>query len=582
MIERIRADIDVAAGRAPADLALRNGRFFDVFTGDLFQGDMAIRNGCIVALGAPGTYRGIHEVNLQGKIVIPGLIDSHVHIESSMHGPSGFASLTVPRGTTTVIADPHEIANVRGMEGIRWMLEASELVPQSVYVMLPSCVPATPFEDAGAVLGAKDLQELIDHPRVLGLGEAMDYPGVAEARDGMVRKIALARERGKRVDGHSPSLHGRDLAAYAVAGISTDHECTNVDEMRERLRLGMRILIRQGTAARDLEALVKGLDPSLSRRCCFCTDDKLPGDILSEGHIDSNVRGAIREGIAPSEALRLATINGAEAYGLEDRGALVPGRRADFAILSGELEDFEIQDVYIQGTLVAQDGALLEPSQPINNSAVMDSVRLTPLGNHDLDLPLPSGKARVIQITPGSLVTHGAVREVSRDEAGNFRPDAEKDLLKIVVVERHKGTGRIGLGVVEGYGLKGGATASSIAHDSHNLIAIGDDDAAILAALRSLASTGGGITVAGKGGQILGTLPLPLGGLMSDQAPKDTAESLENLIELAHERLGIRRDLDPFMPLSFLALPVIPELKITAKGLFDVSQFSFVSVDAGE
>ncbi len=579
MTEEIRDDIEVASGRVPADLALRNGRFLDVFTGELMVGDMAVRNGCIVAVGPAGAYRGREERDLANRIVVPGLIDAHVHIESSMHGPAGFAGLTVPRGTTTVIADPHEIANVRGMDGIRWLLDSSELVPQSVFVMLPSCVPATPFEDAGAVLEAADLAELIDHPRVLGLGEAMDYPAVAAARIEIIEKIALARRIGKRVDGHSPAMAGKELAAYAVAGIGTDHECTNIDEMKERLRLGMRILIREGTAARDLAALIKGVNPGVARRCAFCTDDKLPGDILKEGHIDFNIREAIGHGLDPVEAVRLATLNGAEAFGLEDRGALSPGRRADFVVLDGELADFSVGQVFRGGELVAEDGHLLKVPMMGDNSAVLDTVRLAPLGSHDLDLPLRSPRARVISLNPGSLVTGNVIRDVPVDANGYFVPSPEKDLLKLVVVERHKSTGRIGLGIVEGYGLKGGAAASSIAHDSHNLIAVGDDDAAILSALRILATSGGGISLAAAGGDTLGVLPLPLGGLMTDEAGEVTAARLDELIAIAHERLGVREDLDPFMPLSFLALPVIPDLKLTARGLFDVKSFEFVSVD---
>jgi len=579
MIEEIRADIEVASGRIPADLALRNGRFLDVFTGELMDGDMAIRNGRVVAVGSSGTYRGIKEVDLENSIVVPGLIDSHVHIESSMQGPEGFAGLTVPRGTTTVIADPHEIANVRGMAGIKWILDASENVPQSIFVMLPSCVPATPFEDAGAVLEASDLAELIDHPRVLGLGEAMDYPGVAAARLEIIEKIQLAVDSGKRIDGHSPAMAGKELAAYAAAGIGTDHECRNVKEMKERLRLGMRVLIREGTAARDLAALIKGLDPSLARRCAFCTDDKHPGDILSEGHIDFNIREAVRLGLDPVEAIRLATLNGAEAYGLDDRGALAPGRRADLLVLKGELTDFTVKSVYRGGTLVAENGKLLKQPVKCDDTPVRDSVRLAPLGSHDLDLKLKTNKARVISLKSGSLVTTESILELSLDSRSCFIADTKRDLLKLVVVERHRGTGRIGLGILEGYGLKGGAAASSIAHDSHNLIAVGDDDAAILSALRVLATSGGGISLAARGGEVLGVLPLPLGGLMSDESGEQTASRLEELIHLAHEKLGVRDTLDPFMSLSFLALPVIPDLKLTARGLFNVKRFEFVSVD---
>jgi len=577
---QMNKDIDVAAGRTAADIVFRNGRFLNVFTGELIHGDMAVRDGRIMAIGIEGSYRGRSEIALQDRIVVPGLIDAHVHIESSLHGPAGFAALTVPRGTTTVIADPHEIANVCGVAGIQWILDASESAPQSVFVMIPSCVPATPFEDAGAVLEAADIAKFFKHPRVLGLGEAMDYPAVVDAHKGIIAKIALARKCGKRVDGHSPAIKGKQLAAYAVAGIGTDHECTTLEEMKERLRLGMRVLIREGTAARDLAALIAGVNPAVARRCAFCTDDKLPGDLLAEGHIDFNIREAIRHGINPVDAVRLATLNGAEAYGLEDRGALSPNRRADLVVLNGELGEFSVGEVYRSGILVAENSRLIDSPVRVDDAPVRNTVRLASLSKHDLELKLASNKARVVSINIGTLVTGNVIRSVARDAEGRFSADSNTNLLKLVVVERHHNTGKRGLGIVEGYGLQGGAVASSIAHDSHNLVAIGDDDDAILAALHALVESGGGISLAASGGKMLGILPLPLGGLMSDQQGEHTAAHLDKLIAIAHDKLHVNDELDPFMPLSFLALPVIPELKLTARGLFDVSKFEFVSIDA--
>lgn len=579
MREDLKADIEAASGRISADSILRNGRYLDVFTGEVVPGDMAIRNGRIVGIGKPGSYHGSEDADLGGRIVVPGLIDAHVHIESSLHGPVGFAGLTVPKGTTTIIADPHEIANVCGMDGIKWLLAASENVPQSVFVMLPSCVPAMQGEDSGAVLEASDLAELIDHPRVLGLGEVMDYPAVAAAEKGIVEKIVMARRSGKKLDGHSPGMTGTDLAAYAVSGIGTDHECSTLEEMRERLRLGMRVLIREGTAARDLAALVKGVEAGLARRCAFCTDDKLGGDILEEGHIDFNIRKSIGLGLSPIEAVRLATLNAAEAYGLDDRGALVPGRRADLTVLEGELEDFRVGSVYHEGVLVADGGRLVEAPSSSDNTAVLNTVRPAPLNSRDFDLVVTSGRARVITMESGSLVTGEELIDVPIDADGRFLSDGSDDLLKLVVVERHKGSGRVGLGIVKGYGLRGGAVASSIAHDSHNLIAIGDDDEAIFAVLQALVSEGGGISMAAAGGELLGTLPLPLGGLMTDSDGEKTAVRLKELIAVAHNQLSVRADMDPFMSVSFLALPVIPKLKLTTKGLFDVSLFEFVSVE---
>jgi len=575
MIDSILADIEVASGRKLADMVLRGGRILDVFTGALIPGDLAIRGEWIIAVGKG--YHGLVEKDLDNKVIVPGLIDTHVHIESSLQGPGGFVELTLPRGTTTVIADPHEIANVRGMAGIRWMLEASEGLPQSIFLMLPSCVPATRFEDSGAELTVSDLETFINHPRVLGLGEVMDYPMVAAGGMDVVKKIAMSRQAGKRIDGHCPGLGGSDLAAYIVAGIESDHECTDIKEMSEKLRMGMRILIREGTAARDLATLIGGIGGGTERRCAFCTDDKLPGDILTEGHIDFNVREAIRHGLSPAKAIRMATLNGAEAFRLEDRGALCPNRRADMLVLRGELEDFDVDMVYQGGQLVAKGGKLICDLPQSDNQPVRDTVRISKLDSRELDLKLQSSRARVISLISGSLITENLVLEVEVDERGLFA--AASNLLKLAVVERHKDSGRIGLGILKGYGLSGGAIASSIAHDAHNLICVGDDDAAMLAALGALEASGGGLTLAATGGQMLGVLPLPLGGLMSDESGSVIVRKLGRLTELAHKKLSVRAELDPFMSLSFLSLSVIPDLKLTARGLFDVQAFDFTSID---
>jgi len=576
MIDSILTDIELASGRKPADMVLRGGRILDVFTGALIPGDLAIKGERIVGVGRG--YQGLAEMALNNRIVVPGLIDTHVHIESSLQGPSGFAELTVPRGTTTVIVDPHEIANVRGMDGIRWMLEASENLPQSIFLMLPSCVPATRFEDSGAELSASNLQALIEHPRVLGLGEVMDYPAVAAGERSMVEKIAMTRLAGKRADGHCPRMSGKDLVAYSITGIGTEHECTDIEEMGEKLRMGIRILIREGTITRDLATLIGGIKGGAERRCAFCTDDKLPGDILAEGHIDFNVRKAIRHGVEPVEAIRLATLNGAEAFGLEDRGALCPNRRADILVLKGQLEDFSVDMVYQGGKLVAKDGKLTRKLPQSDNRPVLDTVRIAKLDLRGLELKLKSRKARVISLVRGSLITENLVLEAAVDDEGLFV--AGSDLLKLAVVERHRASGRIGLGILKGYGLSGGAIASSIAHDSHNLICVGDDDAAMMAAFHALEASGGGISLAAAGGHLLGVLPLPLGGLMSDKAGDIAAKKLSELTDLAHRKLGIRSEQDPFMSLSFLSLSVIPDLKLTANGLFDVRAFDFTPIDA--
>lgn len=573
MNQIIIKNTEIVSGRSQAELVLKNGKFFDVFTGELIHGDMAVHQGQIVGIGQ---FDGVTEEDLEGRIAVPGLIDAHVHIESSLHSPSGFARLTVPAGTTTVIADPHEIANVKGMDGIRWLLDASEHVPQSVFVMLPSCVPALPFEDAGAVLEADDLADLIDHPRVLGLGEMMDFPGLAAGETGIVSKIAMARSHQKKVDGHCPGMTARELEICAAAGIGTDHECTDLPGMKKRLQLGMRVLIREGTAARDLAALIGGVSPGLARRCAFCTDDKHPGDILDEGHIDFNVREAIRRGLNPADAVRLATLNGAEAYGLNDRGALCPGRRADIAVLEGRFEDFQVQSVYQNGIKAAQNGRLLTKIKAVDDSAVRNTVCIPSAETLNLDLKPRSDSVRVMTLSPGTLMTGDEVRTVKLDAEGRFI--AGNGLIKLAVAERHQCSGQTGLGILEGFGLEGGAIASSIAHDSHNLIAAGDDDAAITAAFRALADCGGGIALAASGGRILGMLPLPLGGLMTDAPARQTAEKLNELKNLAYRELHVKPELDPFMPLSFLALPVIPKLKLTSRGLYDVNRSVFVEL----
>ncbi len=566
--------IDVSMGRRKADLVLKNGLIVNVFTHETIEASLAIDQGVIAGIGA---YEGVEEKDLQGKYLIPGLIDSHVHIESSLLSPEQFARIVVPRGTTTVIADPHEIANVAGLDGIRYMIDASRNLPLDVFFMLPSCVPATSFENAGAVLEADQLAELIDNDAVLGLGEMMDYPSVVNGNLETLKKIALAADRRKPIDGHSPMLEGKALSAYRAAGIETDHECSTLEEMRERLRLGMRVLIREGSAARNLSSLVKGVDSNTSRRCSFCTDDKQPEEIFSEGHIDHNLRLAIENGLDPLTAIQMATINAAEGYGLKQKGALAPGYDADILVVDN-LRSFTPLEVYKRGKLAAEN---LKPSFTVpvpDISTVSGSVNVKGLSQKSFRLPLGNDLVNVIHLHAGSLITEKAVRKVEIKDK-TFIHSPKLDICKLAVIERHKGTGNIGLGLVEGFQLKNGALATSIAHDSHNLIVLGDNDEDMLTAVEELIRCQGGMTVS-AGGKIEGTLELPIGGLMSNQPGDEVNRRLTELNRIAREKLGINWKIDPFMSLSFLALPVIPELKLTDMGLFDVIRFDFIPIEA--
>lgn len=571
-----RLFLDQAAGRAPAELRIDNARVVDVFGGTVRETPVCVGRGRILGFSA---LEAETVVDAGGCYLLPGFIDGHVHIESSMLCPARFAETVLPFGTTTVIADPHEIANVQGMAGLRYMLDASAGLPLDVRVMLSSCVPALPVEDAGAVLTAADLAELMDDPRVAGLGEMMNVPGVLSGDADTLAKIHLAVARGKRVDGHSPGLSGRDLDVYAAAGVGTDHECATPDEALERIRRGMYVALREGSAARDLLRLLPAVDAMNSRRCLFCTDDRQPVDILERGHINGHVRMAVAAGIDALTAVRMATLNAAECYGLRDKGGIAPGLRADL-VLVDDLRDFRVRTVWAAGRRVAEDGRMLEELPQLDPGALSGSVRLAPLSERAFELHVPSGRARVIGLQAHSLVTVHETRAVRTTADGRFEFGLNPDLLKIAVLERHHATGKIGVGLLDGrYGLRGGAIATSVAHDSHNIVVAGDNDADMRLAVEETARLGGGVVMAAAG-TILATLPLPIGGLMSDRPAAEVATALRALLRRAAEHYHIWDQADAFMTLSFLALPVIPDLKITARGLFDVSAFRFVDVDA--
>ncbi|WP_290921087.1 adenine deaminase [Halodesulfovibrio sp.] len=571
--EALARRIDMAAGRIPVDTLITNCNVVDVFAQTTFESSVAIGDGKIVGFGE---YEAANIIDAEGGYLMPGLIDGHVHIESSVVSPAQFAKCVLPYGTTTIVADPHEIANVCGLEGIRYMLDASKDLPLNVRIMLPSCVPATPFENSGAVLEAKELSELIDHEGVHGLAEVMNFPAVVNSDPAMLDKIHMASSRGRVADGHTPGLSGRDLIAYAASGIKTDHECSTIEEMHERIRLGMYVLIREGSATKDLRALAKGLTDANYRRCVFCTDDREPADILANGHINKNLKIAVEEGINPLRAITIGTLNAAECFGLTGKGAIAPGYDADIMIVR-DLKDFEVSHVFTNGDHIAENGNLLVEPKELVRDSVRDTVNLSEISRDALKLQLSSNKVRTMRVIPDTVLTEAVIKEVVLDEDGCFNPKENEGLAKIAVVERHNATGNIGLGIFENYHIKNGAIATTIAHDSHNIVVAGDNDEDMLVAINDLKEIGGGITLV-RDGKVLGHLPLPIAGLMSDQPAQDVAEKMEELLNLAKE-FNINPKLQPFMTLSFMSLPVIPALKLTDGGLFDVTTFSFVPVE---
>ncbi|MDF1616068.1 adenine deaminase [Petrocella sp. FN5] len=560
----------IARGDQKAELVLKNCQVVNVLNGQIETGDIAIEKGRIVGVGE---YEGIKEIDLNHKYVCPGFIDGHVHIESSMLTPSQFSRLVMPKGTTSIIADPHEIANVCGLNGIEYMLKASEKVPLDIYIMLPSCVPSTEFEVAGAVLLAKDLKKLKDHPRVIGLGEMMNYPGVIAGNSMVHEKIDMMSDR--LIDGHAPEVTGKALNAYISAGVKTDHECTTKEEMLEKVGKGMYVHLREGSATRNLDELLKGVTPSNSRRLMFCSDDKQPIDIMNEGHMDHNVRRAIELGLSPITAIQMATLNIAECYSLKGKGAIAPGYEADLLILDN-LEKVSIRQVYKKGILVATDHQPLFEAPQIEDESVLKTVKLENIRAINLDLKIPTGIAKVIGLRERSIITDLVIRKVDTKN-DLFIHNPKLDLLKLAVIERHKNSGNVGIGLVEGYGLKHGAVALTIAHDSHNVIVIGDNDADMRLAIEELKRCDGGMTIC-RDGVVIETLRLEVGGLMTNAPLEEVIAKIEKMDRLALDS-GVSTKIEPFLTLAFLALPVIPELKLTDQGLFDVTQFAFVKID---
>jgi adenine deaminase len=557
--------ISYARGDKPADLLLTNGRVVNVLSGEIVETDVALLRSRIVGLGA---YEANEVIDLEGAYLAPGLIDAHVHIESSLVPPAEFSRAVVPRGTTTVVTDPHEIANVLGLDGIRFMFESAKKGPLSMFVMASSCVPATHMETNGAFLRSYDLASLKSDPWVLGLAEVMNFPAVVASDPEVLEKIEAFEDR--VLDGHCPGLSGKDLAAYVTAGIGSDHECTTVEEAREKLRLGMMIFIREATNAHNLETLLPLITPENHHRICFCTDDRQPADLLDQGHIDYMVRTAIAKGIDPIMALRMATWNTADYFRLRDRGAITPGRRADLIVFE-DLRAPSPHLVFRGGRVVARDGEMVQPrpesqTYPLRSTMNIDWERV------DLTIAADGTQGRVIGLIPNQLVTEHLVDDIPiRD--GQAVADPSRDLLKMAVIERHRASGAVGKGFVRGLGLKRGALASSVAHDHHNLVVVGADDTSMMTAAHRAFQLGGGMVVA-EGEEVKAELPLPIAGLMVDQPVREVRVQLDQTLAAARE-LGTTLH-DPFMAMSFLALEVIPSLKLTDQGLVDVDRFELV------
>lgn len=576
-LKQLKKRIDIAAGRRKADLVIKNCRIVDVYTCTVREGDIAVSDGVIAGIGS---YEGAREYDAQGQYALPGLIDSHIHIESAYVTPGEFGRLVVPHGTTTVIADPHEIVNVCGEKGLEYMVRAAEDTLLDIKYMLPSCVPATPFEHAGAVLDAEAVRKLIGQEKILGLGEFMNFPGVIGAADSDLEKILAAQEAGKPIDGHSPGVMGADLNAYVSAGIRSDHECSTLAEMQERLSMGVYVLMRQGSASKDMRKLLKGVTKENSRRCLLCSDDRQPKSIAEEGHVDSYLRLCREEQIDALTAVQMATLNAAECFHLHDRGAIAPGLRADI-VLAEDLDTFRITHVWIEGNEAADSGLYLPEVSQSATELVRESFHVKDFSADKLHMHLKSDCVHVIELIPGSVASKKETARITLTKDGDFQYDASQDIVKVAVVERHHCTGNVGLGLLRGYGIKAGAVAISVAHDSHNIIAVGTSNDDMTFAVRELIAQGGGIILV-KDQRVLERMELPIGGLMSDRSGEWVSQKLEALHEKAHTQLGISGEVEPLMTLCFMALPVIPELKVTDMGLFDVTQFAFIPVECAE
>lgn len=566
--------VNAAAKRVKADVVLKNAQYVNVFNGKIESGDIAIVADKIVGIG---DYSGETEIDVNGLTVLPGYIDAHVHIESSQLSPEEFASLIVPRGTTTIIADPHEITNVCGMAGAEYIAKASENVPLDVKVQLPSCVPATPFETSGATLAGKDIEENIDNSYVFGLGEFMNFPGVIYSDADVLKKLEAAHKAGKIIDGHAPSVSGDSLNAYLCGGITTDHECVDTKEIDEKIAKGVYVHLRHGSSTRNLVSNSKAVNAANMRRFLMCTDDRHAADLKEKGHIDDALRKSVAGGLDPVWAVTIATLNAAECYNLKWRGAIAPYYAADLVVVDG-LKNFNARYVFKDGKLVAKDGKpLFDTSVRYLPENVLNTVHINPLKAEDFALTLKGKKANVMTILPGNVVTGCEVMDIN---SKNGDVDVKgTDVLKLAVVERHKYTGNIGKGLLKGYGFKGGAMGITIAHDSHNIILLGDDNESMAKAANRLAEIGGGMVIVDKERDEIHSLTLDIGGLMSSRDAESLQRDSKALIERAYA-MGVDRNQEAFMSLAFLSLAVIPQVKLLDTGLFDVTKFAFMDINA--
>lgn len=561
--------IRTAKGEEKADLVIKNAQIINVLSEEIYQADVAIKDGIIAGVGTG--YIGEKEIDAQGKFVSPSFIDGHVHIESSMLLPSEFAKMVVPNGTTTVVADPHEISNIIGLHGISFMREASKDLPLDVYMMLPSCVPASPYETSGFELNSYDLSMLIDSPWVLGIAEMMNFPGVINLDSEVLSKIKLGLDKRKRIDGHAPYLSDKDLCAYVAAGVTSDHECTIPDEAIEKLRLGMYIMIREGSAAKDLDALIPVLKECPTRKCIFVTDDRYPWALKE--HINEMVARVVKNGINPIKAIQMASLNTAEYFGLKNLGAIAPGYKADMLLLDN-LEEFRATAVIKNGQVVAQNGKMIVEVKEKTLSSLRGTVNIRWLDSDDLKIKAEGDIVKAIEVSSGLLVTKAVDAKVNIEDDYAVS-NVEEDVLKILVIERHKASGNIGKGFVKGFGLKSGAIASTVAHDSHNMIVIGTNDDDMLKAIKELVKSQGGKVIV-KDGEVVAKLELPIAGLMSEQSAQEVIKKAEELKQ-GEKVVGCTLE-EPFMTMAFLSLSVIPELKLTDKGLMDVMNGKFTNL----
>lgn len=555
---------------------LYGGTVINVFTDEEEKANILIEDGKIIGVGqyTPDEADTVEDVT--GKYICPGFIDGHIHIESTMLTPTELAKLCLPRGTTAIVADPHEIANVCGVKGIEYMLEASQGIPMNVYFMLPSCVPATPFDESGADLYADDIKPLYENPRVVGLAEMMNYPGVLLGDESVWAKINGAKKLGRTVDGHAPFLSGKDLDKYVSAGISSDHECSDINEALEKIRKGQKIMIRQGTAARNLVDLLPLFEEPYNRRCLLVTDDRHPADLMNEGHIDNIIRLAVKNGKSPITAIRMASLQAAEHFGIRYVGAIAPGYRADLLVLN-DLDTIDIEDVYTNGEKVVSGKETVKFDAPEISEelqeTVLNSFHLKELSFEDFHIEEKGHNCRVIEIIPGQLITKEKITEINWSRNNGI--DTDRDILKLAVIERHRNTGHIGLGFINGIGMKSGAMASSVSHDSHNIIVIGTNDNDMVIAANYIRQFGGNVVV--ENGKIIAQMSLPIAGLMTDISGEEIAKANENVRKAVYN-FGVPEEIEPFMNMAFVSLSVIPSIKMTTQGLVDVDKQERISL----